>query len=120
MKYNELTDEALDWAVAKCEGRVPNTLWYGDDYDGNQIPKAYRPSTDWAQGGLIIERGNIGLVCQQPDSTQRCAYYTMPDGEIFYYYGPTLLIAAMRCYVASKLGDEVDIPNNTTTNREGK
>lgn len=24
--------------------------------------------------------------------------------------GPTPLIAAMRCYVASKLGDEVDIP----------
>jgi hypothetical protein len=24
--------------------------------------------------------------------------------------GPTPLIAAMRCYVASKLGDEIDIP----------
>ena len=24
--------------------------------------------------------------------------------------GPTKLIAAMRCYVASKLGDEVDVP----------
>lgn len=26
------------------------------------------------------------------------------------YYGPTPLIAAMRCFVASKLGDEVEIP----------
>jgi hypothetical protein len=25
--------------------------------------------------------------------------------------GPTPLIAAMRCYVASKLGDEVEIPS---------
>ena len=25
-------------------------------------------------------------------------------------YGPTALIAAMRCYVASKLGEEVDVP----------
>jgi hypothetical protein len=25
-------------------------------------------------------------------------------------YGDTPLIAAMRCYVASKLGDEVEIP----------
>lgn len=26
------------------------------------------------------------------------------------YFGPTPLIAAMRCYVASKLGDEVEVP----------
>jgi hypothetical protein len=26
------------------------------------------------------------------------------------YYGPTPLIAAMRCYVASKIGLEVEIP----------
>jgi hypothetical protein len=26
--------------------------------------------------------------------------------------GPTPLIAAMRCYVASKLGDEIEIPEN--------
>ena len=25
-------------------------------------------------------------------------------------FGPTPLIAAMRCYVSGKLGDEVDIP----------
>jgi hypothetical protein len=26
------------------------------------------------------------------------------------YFGPTPLIAVMRCYVALKLGDEVEIP----------
>lgn len=34
-------------------------------------------------------------------------------GEVFtrrYYSGPTPLIAAMRCYVASNLGEEVEIP----------
>lgn len=30
-------------------------------------------------------------------------------------YGPTPLIAAMRCYVASKLGDEVEIPEELLT-----
>jgi hypothetical protein len=30
-------------------------------------------------------------------------------------YGPTPLIAAMRCYVASKLGDEVDVPEELMT-----
>ena len=28
--------------------------------------------------------------------------------------GPTPLIAAMRCYVASKLGDEIEIPTELT------
>jgi hypothetical protein len=28
--------------------------------------------------------------------------------------GPTPLIAAMRCYVASKLGDYIDIPEELT------
>lgn len=35
------------------------------------------------------------------------------DDEDYVYWswqGPTPLIAAMRCYVASKLGDEVEIP----------
>jgi hypothetical protein len=26
--------------------------------------------------------------------------------------GPTPLVAAMRCYVASKMGDEVDVPED--------
>ena len=32
------------------------------------------------------------------------------DVQEIKYSGPTPLIAAMRCYVASKLGDEVDVP----------
>ena len=34
------------------------------------------------------------------------SFHIDDDGLI----GPTPLIAAMRCYVASKLGDDVDIP----------
>jgi hypothetical protein len=101
IKTSELTGAALDWAVAKAIG----------EYKPVAVPSY---STDWAQGGPIIERKNIGLVCQQPESTQRCAYRQTPDGEVFYYYGPTQLIAAMRCYVASELGDEVEIPEELT------
>jgi hypothetical protein len=32
------------------------------------------------------------------------------DGSEHHATGPTLLIAAMRCFVASKLGDTIDIP----------
>jgi hypothetical protein len=29
-------------------------------------------------------------------------------------YGPTPLIAAMRCYVASKMGDDIELPEELT------
>jgi hypothetical protein len=106
---SQLTGHALDWAVAKCEG-----IDYGKDDVRFRGAYARKYSTDWAQAGSIIERENIGLVCQQIGSTQRCAYRHTENGEVFYYYGPTPLIAAMRCYVALKLGDEVELPEELT------
>jgi hypothetical protein len=103
MNINELTGAALDWAVAKCEGAIN-----GDDLDiGFILEGGYSPSTDWAQGGPIIEREHVELE---------------HDGFIWWarikadedYAGPTPLIAAMRCYVASKLGDTIDIPEELT------
>ncbi len=61
-------------------------------------------STDWAFGGPIIDQEKIGLF---PSGV---AWYER-DGGTFYSYGPTPLIAAMRCYVASKLGDKVEVPD---------
>jgi hypothetical protein len=111
MKTNELTGLALDWAVAKCEG----VELYSGPRDNNPAYKAnwvrrkhgdlYQPSTDWSQGGPIIEREGISIE-YAADPEKWCACI-MADQEV---YGPTPLIAAMRCYVASKLGDEVEIP----------
>jgi hypothetical protein len=69
--------------------------------------KHLHPSTDWSQGGPIIERERISITHQ----VGRWAAQT--DDDLF-AYGPTPLIAAMRCYVASKLGDEVEIPEELT------
>lgn len=63
-------------------------------------------STDWAQGGPIIEREKIDI--QYIDGVGWKAQQLF--GGFAYYCGPTPLVAAMRCYVASKLGDEVEIP----------
>jgi hypothetical protein len=52
MKTSELTGAALDWAVAKCEGVLMR--WERSTHD--EAPLEYSPSTDWAQGGPIIER----------------------------------------------------------------
>ena len=98
-KTNELTGAALDWAVAKCEGVTEgkDSAWY---YDRRN---AYNYSTDWAQGGPIIERENIEL-------KPTYAGWTAFLGHTLFANASTPLIAAMRCYVASKLGNDIDIP----------
>ena len=99
IKTNQLTGAALDWAVAKCEGVV---------YHG---PAWTKYSTDWAQGGPIIEREGINLD-NYAKNPKWSAWTPAPDRESgeAQAYGPTPLIAAMRCYVASKLGDDVTLP----------
>jgi hypothetical protein len=103
MRTNELTGAALDWAVhyathGECEGYAEHEY-----------------STEWAQGGPIIEREEMTLNHSPYDhvfygrSRPWCAE---KKGRI--EYGPTPLIAAMRCYVASKLGNDVEIPKELT------
>ena len=110
-KTSELTEAALDWAVAKCEGFIN-----GDDLDIGFIREGgYAPSTDWTQGGPIIERELISTSREFSEFTKGyewAAWTPAPirDEAEAFGYGPTPLIAAMRCYVASKLGDEVDVP----------
>jgi hypothetical protein len=108
MKTSELTGAALDWAVARCEegealaeGWHPHFAPYGGELRLRATP--YAPSTDWSQGGPIIERERINL---EPFSNINGEQWSA-DGE---WDSPTPLIAAMRCYVASKLGDDINIP----------
>lgn len=103
IKTSELTGAALDWAVAQCEGH---------DMDYFQVVDAYSPSTDWGQGGPIIERGKIAIAMY--DDAWIAGYQV--DGAVYFSCfdledeGPTPLIAAMRCRVTRKLGDEVEVP----------
>ena len=105
MKTSELTRFALNWAVAVCEEYI--LVAPDGEVLGSHVGLEY--STDWSQGGPIIERERIWI---QPEiSKEGCANawsaISMQDTEAF---GPTPLIAAMRCYVASKLGDNVKLP----------
>lgn len=94
MKTSELTGTALDWAVAQCAGIEIEIA--PDGYS------TYHPSRDWAQGGPIIDREEIALMPVMKSEER----YWQAGNE----YGPTPLIAAMRCFVASHLGDEIEVP----------
>lgn len=139
MKTSELIGSALDWAVAISEGFSPDQYMRNIDIRLDVLGKCscllvpinreyvqWGPSTNWAQGGPIIEREKIavspfyGEWVAAPsvgelirDSDGDCMTIAMWESEP-HFYGPTPLIAAMRCYVASKLGDEVEVPKELT------
>jgi hypothetical protein len=104
IKTSELTGTALDWAVAKCEG-----IYFEDLEDFEHSAPDY---SNWAQGGPIIEREKISIL----EAGTFWGARPLQDGATPTRdsYGPTPLIAAMRCYVASKLGDDVDVPEELT------
>jgi hypothetical protein len=91
-----LTGAALDWAVAQCE-----YFPVRNGFDDN-CPEY---SSDWMQGGPIIGREKIQI--KENGHGHWFAKKFIKDGWV---RGTTPLIAAMRCYVASKLGDEVNVP----------
>lgn len=121
IKTSELIGPALDWATGVAGGtpglHVVNKTGKVCVYSTLQMPSgelldwSVQPSTDWSQGGSIIEREEISV--QHTGDAAKCRAHAWNDDRLDFWpvmYGPTPLIAAMRCYVASKLGDEVEIP----------
>lgn len=113
MQY--VTHDALGWTVRLPVPSVPPTTT-----PPLPFPKNFSPSTRWAQGGPIIEREEICTKRQAPASVGYewnawiWTKHTAKGGSNAGGSGPTPLVAAMRCYVASKLGDEIDIPKELT------
>lgn len=98
VKVSEASGPALDWMVRYAQnGRPPI------DY----VPNRDNFSTCWNKGGPLIELEKIEL---RYDRTGRWANAWIASTLERMLGGPTPLITAMRCYVASKLGEEVDVP----------
>jgi hypothetical protein len=117
IKTSELIDSALDWAVWTASGGAaayPKTasgkaflkLWLRNS------AKYIHPSTDWSQGGPIIEREGLTIGKVVSSHNEWSAESFQDDGIRVRHlrYGPTPLIAAMRCYCASRLGEEAEVP----------
>jgi hypothetical protein len=115
IKTSELIGPALDWAVARAEGkkvlsgppiRVANIhKCLAGEYE---VSKPYSPTTDWAIMGPIIERENINLIWSEGYPVKATIHR---GGPVWIdSFGETPLIAAARCYVTSKLGREGELP----------
>lgn len=113
MKVSELSGVQLDWAVAKCEGievRLVEGVVEGVLVDA--LGLQFSPSIDWSYGGMVIEREKIDVCwCKKWFAWAKTKFDGPSDEEPeLRKEGPTPLIAAMRCYAASKLGDEIELP----------
>ncbi len=107
VKTSELSDIALDWAVAMASGaeirliggrfefKFPLGSWLAD----------YYPSTDRDIGYWFVEQEKIGTIWIG-EEWQAQSYLFKGTG-----CGPTPLIAAMRCLVIGKMGDTIEIPD---------
>ena len=74
--------------------------------DRMQFEMVYRYSRDWSHGGPILERE--GMVPMYGTDSVGVA---IQDSHLPPQWGPSLLVAAMRAYVASKFGDGVELPD---------
>lgn len=127
MYTTELIDLTLDWAVAKVDGELSNTVQVGQRptaavvYDlesgtfvSMRTGRRYSPSTLWSQGGPMIERlltEGLLMAATDPNYSKLEKFKASLDKWETVYRGNTPLIAVMRCYVARQLGAIVDIPD---------
>ena len=141
VEVSKLSGAALDYTVAKCQGRTlvrypighePGHGWWiweetSSGRGGIELsesiylpigprtkPKTrasgerYTPSTDWSQGGDIIEREDVSVMRVYKDWPHPwCA----DRNDQNFTNAETPLVAAMRAYVGCRLGDVVEIPD---------
>ena len=127
MKASELTGAQLDHWVARANGwtAARYDLHSGSYFEPDQIDgldhwiekdaepeyrhtiDLWKPSTDWAQGGVIIEMLLINFYTSPEDLEMPILARIPGGGDAAVQPGPTHLVAAMRAYVASKFGEEI-------------
>jgi len=97
-KICDLTNDELDRAVEKCEG-LPSH------------PFSYPFSSNWSFAGPIIERERIRLVPwdRLEGKPMHGMWYAAIGDNSEGYSAETPLIAAMRCYVAWKMGRKITV-----------
>lgn len=122
----DLDGAALDLAVAMAQGRKEIKIFAPSrpsdrgriEVRYNPEPRAstarFNPTEDWQIAGPIIERERLQITTHGDDWVVSSPNPVEIDGCRRYVFasGSTALVAAMRCFVETKLGDEVDIPDS--------
>ena len=127
MRVAELNGALLDYWVARAQGYEHTSARdAGFALDGQAAPcifttsrgnlrlakadsvTAWNPSTAWVCGGPIIEREGISIMRWEIPNDNGANWTARNLRADIHADGPTPLIAAMRAFVASKFGEEVE------------
>lgn len=115
IKVQDASGIMLDWLVCNFDTSKKDMKLFWSGYCDFGM---YHYSSEWEQGGPIIEREGIQILCNLTADDAARFKDAQPSWiacdkrkSHIQFYGTTPLIAAMRCYVAGKLGDEVDVPD---------
>ena len=127
VKVAEASGRVLDYMVAVAAGH--NIVWdsiahWVDIDDTSKLigpgwkslgkPCGWSPSTHGGDGMPIIEqlRSDSAYQFLIESDGDNVHVLSWPSEHVhFSGYGPTILTAAMRCLVASRLGEEVEVPD---------
>jgi hypothetical protein len=116
VKTNTLEGRKLNWAVATACGHKVEI--YSNAICVQKRPRGpyeeFEPSEQWEDGGPILSRERISRTIDH--SGLWVAYwsdgYTEGDeGKLHMQCDQSELVAGLRCVVARKLGDEVEVPD---------
>ena len=112
VNIEDLSIKDLDIAVGISQGfkKKDWSTHFNSFIDEEGYP--YQPSTSWIQGGPIIEKEKISTL-YYPDKKE---WYAGKDAERGYglkysegFTEETPLVAAMRCYVYTKIGVNINL-----------
>lgn len=131
IKTSDLTGAALAYMVNVCEGFTPK---FARNSFGCMVLLNGIDPLGWNEGGPIIDREGISLrpirkAGHELDGQCLAAYdhgntgtmvhwVKRTDWPKHYFIGPTPPIAGMRCFVASRLGEVVDVPEELLADPE--
>ena len=112
----DLIGDDLNIAVAMADGHavrrstIEHAPGIHEQWPGGNWEWIRKPSTAWEHGGPIIERERMALDYLDEDWHAWAPTSHKSNGDGSDGTGPTMLIAAMRAYVASKFGGTIDLP----------
>lgn len=113
VKTEELTGAGLDWAVAKVVGvkvitdpNSPRKRQMVEDTAAVNGWYCYSPSTDWSQGGPLIEKNYVSVQIMRGGWEADVFDARLPSLQ----WSNSPLEAVCRAVVASRLGGEVEVP----------
>ncbi|WP_047933271.1 phage protein NinX family protein [Pseudomonas putida] len=128
VRSSNLVGMALDWAVGIADGReleLPSALrgckcvvWCdpfvirreGRPDFHDKTRRHWRPSTEWRDGGPLIDKYQGSVRHDKHLNDGPCRYAGGTGMDAPWSYGPTPLIAFCRSFVLAKLGDTVQVP----------